>query len=95
MRGKFSMSKRPSLLLDSLKRQLYSYSVYSTHTTQTVRTTQSGIEQVYWHERRHCSRLLSGDDWKGSIGTRVGIAVTRLQTFDSLKETNYGRIELN
>ena len=26
--------------------------------------TQSGIEQEYWHERQHCSHLLSGDDWQ-------------------------------
>ena len=26
--------------------------------------TQSGIEQEYWHERRHGSHLLSGDDWQ-------------------------------
>ena len=45
-------------------------------TTQTVCTTQSGIEQVNWHERRYCSQLLSGDDWEGSIGTRVSIAVS-------------------
>ena len=49
VRSMFFMSKRPSLLLlDSLKRQLYSHSVYSTcvHTTQKVCTTQSGIEDV-------------------------------------------------
>ena len=81
-------------MLDSLKRQLYSNSVYSTHTTKTVRTpqAQSGIEQVYWHEHRHCSRLLSGDDWQGNIGTSVGIAVSRLQGVNSLKDANNGRM---
>ena len=43
------------------------------------------IEQVYWHEHRHCSQLLLGDDWQGSIDTRDGIAVSRLQAVDSLK----------
>ena len=34
-------------------------SLYSTECTKTVGT----VEQEYWHARRHCSRLLSGDDW--------------------------------
>ena len=64
----------------------------SVHITQTVRTAQSGIEQIYWHECRHFSWLLSGDDWQGSIGTRVGIVVSRFQAVNSLKETNNGRM---
>ena len=66
---------------------LQSLSVYSTcvYAAQTVHT---GIEQVCWHECRHCSWLLSGDDWQ----VRVGIAVSRLQAADLLKETNNGRM---
>ena len=66
---------------------LQSLSVYSTcvYAAQTVHT---GIEQVCWHECRHCSWLLSGDDWQ----VRVGIAVSRLQALDLLKETNNGRM---
>ena len=66
---------------------LQSLSVYSTcvYAAQTVHT---GIEQVCWHECRHCSWLLSGDDWQ----VRVGIAVSRLQVLDLLKETNNGRM---
>ena len=66
---------------------LQSLSVYSTcvYAAQTVHT---GIEQVCWHECGHCSWLLSGDDWQ----VRVGIAVSRLQAADLLKETNNGRM---
>ena len=49
--------------------------------------TKSGIEQVNWHECRHCSWLLSGDDWQWSIGTSVGIGVCRLQAVNLLKQT--------
>ena len=49
--------------------------------TQTVGT----VKQEYWHKHRHCSRLLSGDDWQWSIGTSIDIAVSQLQTVDSLK----------
>ena len=49
--------------------------------TQTVGT----VKQEYWHKHRHCSWLLSGDDWHWSIGTSIGIAVSQLQTVDSLK----------
>ena len=44
---------------------MYSHSVHSA--AQTVRTTQSRIEQVYWQEHRHYSQLLSGEDWQESI----------------------------
>ena len=43
-----------------------------------IHTTRSGIEQVCWHECRHCSRLLSGDDWQESFGTRRESALQSL-----------------
>ena len=33
------------------------YSTCCVHTAQTAHTTQSGIEQVYWHECRHCCQV--------------------------------------
>ena len=67
----------------------------SVHITQTVRTAQSGIEQIYWHKRRHFNRFLSGDNWQGRICTRVCIAVSCLQAVDSLTETNNGRTDMD
>ena len=54
--------------------------------------TQSGIEEVYRHEIRHFSQLLSGDNWQLSIGTSVSVVVCNLQTVDGLVETNNGRL---
>ena len=32
---------------------------------------QSRVEQEYWHEHRHCSHLLSGEDWQWNITNRI------------------------
>ena len=58
-----------------------------------IRCIVAGALLTAWgHERRHCSQLLSGDDWQGGIGMRIGIAVSRPQAVDSLKETNNARM---
>ena len=85
--SQFFLSKRPSLkLLDSLTRQLYSH-INSAH--NKVRK-----QVLNWQECRHCSWLLSGDDWQWFIGTSVGIAVCHLQAVNLLEETNNGWLSL-
>ena len=54
--------------------------------------TQSRIEEVYRHDIRHFSQLLSGDNWQLGIGTSVSVAVCHLQMVDGLVETNNGRM---
>ena len=34
---------------------------------------QSRVEQEYWHKHRHCSQLLSGEDWQWNITNSICI----------------------